>query len=557
MLTNSGKFPISGYVKVCRTKYPAAYRLSEMSHEPSHDEEKVRGVGELLKEAATSLKLHRYVDAEDFCVQALGVLDKASAVEHPSKAMALEFMGDALTGLERYEEAGRFYKRAMDLSERIFTQENQVYISIVYKLARTYESLSLLDECEPYFKLADELAKRHLSSDHPLRDSIAEGYAHLISRTKKRREKVVEIMGTFRTAKDRNAGDRVAQEGDENEDLGITEQTDIHQSQDRQDRQERNTPPAYKDLREKSTLYNNSSESMQLWVTIAMLGVVVWLFYLGFQQFSKRVAPKPSAVVQDEKVALTDFVKTYSSLDGKRKLKIANGNRGVVEFGPTRADVQVFQGDDAWKSGTASAAKDALKLNFVESQLGITDDVGNVLYADDSPEIGIRTAMQSIAKALRNSYLMRGSFPQNADELNQFQISYKNPVTGKVEAPIIQVYRAEQGWNPSNPEEKSTFETSFEAGNLWTNEPPFLPGSVHIFILAGAPNDEPGTTANRSAVAIIKGADRNGTSVKLDKDKAFLIVLTPKSERSTISSTQYPVGLDGSKGAVVTIQTGK
>ncbi len=554
MLTNSGKFPISGYVKVGRTKYPAAYRLSEMSQEPSHDEEKVRGVGELLKEAATSLKLHRYVDAEDFCVQALGVLDKASAVEHPSKAMALEFMGDALTGLERYEEAGRFYKRAMDLSERIFTQENQVYISIVYKLARTYESLSLLDECEPYFKLADELAKRHLSSDHPLRDSIAEGYAHLISRTKKRREKVVEIMGTFRTAKDRNAGDRVAQEGDENEDLGITEQTDIQQSQDRQDR---NTPPAYKDLREKSTLYNNSSESMQLWVTIAMLGVVVWLFYLGFQQFSKRVAPKPSAVVQDEKVALTDFVKTYSSLDGKRKLKIANGNRGAVEFGPTRADVQVFQGDDAWKSGTASAAKDALKLNFVESQLGITDDDGNVLYADDSPEIGIRTAMQSIAKALRNSYLMRGSFPQNADELNQFQISYKNPVTGKVEAPIIQVYRAEQGWNPSNPEEKSTFETSFEAGNLWTNEPPFLPGSVHIFILAGPPNDEPGTTANRSAVAIIKGADRNGASVKLDKDKAFLIVLTPKSERSTSSSTKFPVALDGSKGPVVTIQAGK
>lgn len=519
-----------------------------MSQEPQHDEEKVRGVGELLKEAATSIKLHRYGDAEDFCVQALGVLDKASAVEHPSKAMALEFMGDALTGLERYEEAGRFYKRAMDLSERIFTQENQVYISIVYKLARTYESLSLLDECEPYFRLADELAKRHLSPDHPLRDSIAEGYAHLISRTKKRREKVVEIMGSFRTGKERNAGERIAQEGDENEDMDPVEL---------KERQERNAPPAYKDLREKSTLYNNSSETMQLWVTIAMLAVVVFLFYLGFQQFSKRGTPASSTTVQEHKVALTDFIKTYSSLDGKRKLKIASGNKGVVEFGPTRVNAQVFEGGDAWKADSASAAKGAVRLNFVESQGGVIDDDGNVLYADDSPEMQTFSAMKSVAKALRNSYLMRGSFPQNADELNQFQISYKNPVSGKVEAPIIQVYRAEQGWNPSNPEEKSTFETSFEAGNLWTNEPPFLPGSVHIFMLAGAPNDEPGTTANRSVVSIIKGADRQGACVKLDKEKAFLIVLTPKAERSPGGSTKFPVAPDSSKGAVVTIQAGK
>ncbi len=525
-----------------------------MSQEPQHDEEKVRGVGELLKEAATSLKLHRYSDAEDFCVQALGVLDKASAMEHPSKAMALEFMGDALTGLERYEEAGRFYKRAMDLSERIFTQENQVYISIVYKLARTYESLSLLDECEPYFKLADELAKRHLSPDHPLRDSIAEGYAHLISRTKKRREKVVEIMGSFRTGKDRNAGERVAQEGDENEDMESVELKDL---KERQERPERNAPPAYKDLREKSTLYNNSSETMQLWVTIAMLAVVVFLFYLGFQQFSKRGAPAASTAVQESKVPLTDFVKTYSSLDGKRKLKIASGNKGVVEFGPTRINAQVFAGGDAWKAGSAPAAKDAIKLNFIQSQSYVTDDDGNVLYADDSPEMQTFIAMKSVAKTLRNSFLMRGSFPQNADELNQFQITYKNPVTGKVEAPIIQVYRAEQGWNPSNPEEKSTFETSFEAGNLWTNEPPFLPGSVHIFMLAGAPNDEPGTSANRSVVSIVKGAGRDGAPVKLSEEKAFLIVLTPKSERSTLGSTKFPVAAGNSTGAVVTIQTGK
>ncbi|HIA55261.1 MAG TPA: tetratricopeptide repeat protein [Candidatus Melainabacteria bacterium] len=100
-----------------------------MSYEPDHDDDRAKGVGELLKEAATAIKLRRYAEAEDFCVQALGVLDKASAIEHPSKAMALEFMGDALTGMEKYEEAGRFYKRAMDLSERVFSQENQVYIS--------------------------------------------------------------------------------------------------------------------------------------------------------------------------------------------------------------------------------------------------------------------------------------------------------------------------------------------------------------------------------------------------------------------------------------------
>ncbi len=347
-----------------------------MSYEPQSDEEKAKGVGELLKEAATAMKLHRYDDAEDFCVQALGVLDKASATEHPSKAMALEFMGDALTGLERYEEAARFYKRAMDLSERIFTQENQVYISIVYKLARTYESLSLLDECEPYFRLADELAKRHLSPDHPLCETIAEGYAHLISRARKRRDKVSEIMDSFRTAKDRNAGDRDAHDSAEDEESNA-EQSAVPPQQ------ERNTAPAYKDLREKSTIYNNSAESMQMWITIALLGVGAWVVYLGYQQFSKRVAlTPPASVVSENKAPLTDFVKVYSSLDGRLKLKVGSDSKGVVEIGPTKLDALVIHGTDA---DAAKAMKDALKLEFIESKNCIMDDAGNYLYSEDSP----------------------------------------------------------------------------------------------------------------------------------------------------------------------------
>ncbi|MCC7528973.1 MAG: tetratricopeptide repeat protein [Candidatus Melainabacteria bacterium] len=521
-----------------------------MSYEPQHDEDKARGVGELLKEAATALKLQRFKDAEDFCVQALGVLDKASALEHPSKAMALEFMGDALTGLERYELAGGFYKRAMDLSERIYSQENQVYISIVYKLARTYESLSLLDECQPYFKLADELAKRHLSAGHPLRDTIADGYAHLVSRTKKRREKVVEIMDSFRSGKDRSAGDRDNQEFDEDGEVDVTQK-------DAPQHQERHTAPGYKDLREKATLYNNSSESMQMWTSIALLFVVAGLVYVGFQQFFKRTtAVAPSPVIKEEKREITDFVKSYSSLDGKRKLKISTGNTGVVEFGPTKITAHVFQGDDVWKAGSLQV-KNPLKLTFVESQTGIMDDAGNFLYADDSPELKTRNAMQSVARAFRNSYLLRGSFPQNADELAQAQITYKNPVSGKLEAPIIQIYRGDQGWSPTDPEEKSTFETSFEAGNLWTNEPPFLPGSVHTFLLAGAPSDDPGASSNRASVVIIKGADRNSAPIRLDEEKALLIVLTPKTERSTSSSNTFPAEATGSQDAIVTIRSGK
>lgn len=522
-----------------------------MSYEPDHDDDRAKGVGELLKEAATAIKLRRYAEAEDFCVQALGVLDKASAIEHPSKAMALEFMGDALTGMEKYEEAGRFYKRAMDLSERVFSQENQVYISICYKLARTYESLSLLDECEPYFKLADELAKRHLSSDHPLRETIAEGYAHLISRAKKRKDKVVEIMDSFRTAKDRGPALRTPSDEDESD-----EEEEVSVEQTEKTSQDRQNPPAYKDLRAKSTIYENSAETMQVWMSVLALGVLCCLFFFGYQQFSKRAAPKPQPSTSVETPAApTEFVKTYSSLDGKRKVKIASGNLGVVVFGSKNISAQIFQGADAWKAGSDSSIKYPLKLNFVETQGGIVDDDGNVLYADDSAELKTRDAMQSVAKALRNSYLLRGYFPQNAEELGQAQVTYKNSVTGKTEPPIIQVYRGEQGWNASNPEEKSTFETSFEAGNLWTNEPPFLPGSVHVFLMANPPSNDSGAPASLPAVAIIKGADSNCVPIKLDKDKAYLVVLTPKGQRTTVSSGSFPSMPDGSQGAIVTIKS--
>ncbi|MBX9953134.1 MAG: tetratricopeptide repeat protein [Candidatus Obscuribacterales bacterium] len=524
-----------------------------MSYEPTHEDDRAKGVGELLKEAATAIKLRRYAEAEDFCVQALGVLDKASAVEHPSKAMALEFMGDALTGMEKLEDAGRFYKRAMDLSERIFSQENQVYISICYKLARTYESLSLLDECEPYFKLADELAKRHLSADHPLRETIAEGYAHLISRAKKRKEKVVEIMDSFRTTKERAPVPQLPSHAEEDE---LAEEESEEQKEPAA--QERHSAPAYKGLREKSTLYENSAESMQILVTVIVLGALAYLVFLGYQQFSKsqKASSPPEAVGQSPAAAL-EIVKTYSSLDGKRQVKIAKGNRGVLVFAGKEIDAQIFQGTELWKASSAASVKEPLKLKFVESQGSLVSQDGSVLYAEDSADFKTRDAMQSVAKSLRNSYLLRGFFPQNADELAQAQVTYKNPVTGKLETPIIQVYRGEQGWNASNPEEKTTFETSFEAGNLWTNEPPFLPGSVHVFLMANPPSNETGAPASLPAVAIIKGADSHCAPIKLDKEKAFLIVLTPKNERTTVSTADYPMVPDGSQGAIVSIESGK
>lgn len=551
-----------------------------MSQDSNYDE-RARGVGELLKEAATAIKMRRYEDAEDYCVEALGVLDKASAAEHPSKAMALEFMGDALTGLERYEDAANFYKRAMDLSERIFTQENQVYIATVYKLARTYESLSLLDECEPFYKSADELAKRYLASDHPLRETIAEGYAHLISRSRKRKEKVSAIMDSFRAGKGHVDHGALEPQEDSEEGDGSADESGTGA------RNEAHAATAYKDLRNKSTVYEHSAESMQWWINVILVGVVGFILYFGYQHVSKRAPDKPSAQptettstepvesqqssspsatsqstsASSDAAAAGDaslaIVKTYSSLDGKRKLKMGNAGKGVIEFGSDKLVAQIFKGADAWKADSEPSSKSAVKLSFTEIPGGVIDGEGNMLYEEDAPEMEVRAAMQAVAKSLRHAFLLRGSFPQNAEELAELHVTYRNPVTGKTEAPIIQLYRGDQGWTPGNPEEKSTFETSFEAGNLWTNEPPFLPGTVHVFLMAGAPNTEPGAVTNRPTVAIIKGADRSSAPVKLDQEKAFLIVLTPKSERSSVSSIPLPDTPSGSQKAIVTISSKK
>jgi len=567
-----------GYVKSGPSEQQTADRLLDilMSQDTNHDDN-AKGVGELLKEAASAIKMRRFDEAEDYCVQALGVLDKASATEHPSKAMALEFMGDALTGSERYEDAANFYKRAMDLSERIFTQENQVYIAIVYKLARTYESLSLLDECEPFYKSADELAKRFLSWDHPLRETIADGYAHLISRSKKRKEKVSAIMDSFRAGK--GHADRAALEAQEASEEGGGDEDDAAAGA----RNEAHAATAYKDLRNKSTVYEHSAESMQWWINIILLLVVGCIIYLGYQHVYKpapstqpqsgRPPAPPEQAEQVEKSSVEPaasasaaasssddglaIVKTYSSLDGNRKLKMGNANDGTVEFGKEKLKALIFKGADAWKADSEPGAKDAIKLTYTEMPGGVVDAAGYVLYAEDSPEMEVRTAMQAVAKSLRHAFLLRGSFPQNAEELNELQVNYRNPITGKTETPIIQIYRGDGGWMPSNPEEKSTFETSFEAGNLWTNEPPFLPGALHVFLMAGAPSSEPGAASDRVSVAIIKGADRSGTPVKLDKEKAFLIVLTPKSERTSVSSIPLPDKASGSQKALITITSKK
>lgn len=554
----------------------------------SQFEDNTKGVSELLKEAASAIKNHRFDDAEDHCVQALGILDKAGGGEHASKAMALELMGDALTGLERYSDAASFYKRALDLAETVFGQENQVYISIVYKLAQTYQSLSLLDECEPFFKSADELAKRHLAPEHPLRETIAEAYAHLISRSKKRRDKVVEIMGTFRDPEKRSTVERDMVELVEPEQSGIAESAKPA---------ERSGPPAYKDLREKSTLYEVSAEKMQIWVTAIFLLIVASLLFYGYhnmqgrkasdKQSSKTTAMStesssaestPASTSSDSNLSdstasqtsddsnstgssdrstnskSAEFSKIFSSLDGKRKLKIGKSGEGIVEFGSNKIDALIFQGKDTLKADNVPGFEKPIQISYVENANAITDDDGNVLYSDDSPERKTQTAMQAIAKSMRNAYLLRGGFPQNLEEMNQSQISYINPVTGKKETPIIQAFRGDQGWNPNNPEEKSTFESSFECGNPWNNEPPYAPGSIHIFVLATMPSTEE-TSSSRAPVAIIKAADRAGSPLRLDRGKTYQIVLTPNNQRSSSAASAFPVQPEGSTGAVVTIRS--
>ncbi|HEY9786918.1 MAG TPA: tetratricopeptide repeat protein [Candidatus Obscuribacterales bacterium] len=533
--------------------------------EPGKPQEKTKGVGELLKSAAAALKMRNYPECESICAQALELTEKAKAGDHPSACMALEFMGDALTGMERFAEAALFYKRALEMSDRLFGQDNQVYIQVLFKTAKTYESLSLLEECVPLYERASNLARDHLAYDHPLRDTITEGYAHLLKRVQKRKEKVVEIMDSFRRTKDKmpsfSPGTRVTKEGDE--ELSLTDEEVASQGGDAVETQKSShssNVSAVRGLREKVPITPTSSEAtspLAMVVAAAVLVIGGVVVFFAVQQFMSKPAPPAdvSAVTSPSPSgpAATDsgigaVKQTYSSVDGRKKIKL--GERGaILEYGSGEMTLKLGQGS-SWDS-----SKEGEAVTLTEGPNGLIDEQGTVLYPDDAPEHRVRLNMLSVASGLERMFALRGSFPQSADALREMNVEYKNPITGTVEVPVIQNFKGEQGWNPSNPAEKSTFATSFEQGNPWPNEPPLLPGAIHCFVLC-KPEESGSATPFRGLVAFIHAGDRNGNILMLENKKAYLLTLTPGGRAATFGLSQLPL-VDSSRAVLVIKPQGK
>ncbi|MBC7999433.1 MAG: tetratricopeptide repeat protein [Leptolyngbya sp.] len=545
-------------------------------------EEQTQSVGELLKHAAAAMDMRKYGDVEYLCAQALEVLDSSKADDHPSKVMALEYMGNALTGLERYSDAAAFYKLALDVAVRIYGQENQVYISLIHKLARTYESLSLLDESESFYRNANELAARHLSQNHPLRESISEGHAYLVSRMKKRKEKVGEIMHSFRQPK--GTSESLENHDNLNTLAAAHEKQFAHSPAPEQElypsesaeqidgdeilpevfeptqKTQKAEPRDYKGLRTKSSKYNSSAESMQAVVTGVMVLIGIGLFgVIGVQLYQRFLTPSATSSADAnqpaDSAASSQYANSYTSVNGKVKLKFGDGDAGQVVVAGKELTAKILH--DADINSVDSALKKPLKINVSEADGALIDDAGNYYYLETSPEAGTINAMKSVSDSMRRAYMLRNTYPLNAQSMKEAQISYKNPITGKSSAPIFHSYSGDQGWNKNNIDEKSTFEESFEHGNMWNNEPPFAPGAVHVFILATDVDAQKNDYEGRGVVAIIKGADHNGAPLKVSKDKAFILVSTPKSVRSSAGSAATTKMQSDTDGALVNFRRPK
>lgn len=575
-----------------------------------HEDQSV-SVGELLKHAAAAMDARKYADVEYLCDQALEIMDREKT-DHPSKVMALEYMGNALTGLERHSEAANFYKSALDVALRMYGQENQAFISLVHKLARTYESLSLLDESEALYRSASELAQRNLSQNHPLRESISEGHSYLVARMKKRKEKVGEIMDSFRPE------NRSTESLDNHDNIGTLAAAAAHQFAQAQPQTQHSQPhlqqfdPSlqfptspefeqspqfeapqfageggfendasshldggaappeifeptrkpkselrdYKGLRTKSTKYNSSAESMQTIVTGCMVLVGIGLVgFIGFQLYQRFLVPPPaSQAAAGVDATESQYKSIYKSLNGKIKLKFGEGDAGKMEIGSKELTAALLHDADG---STDTAFKKPLRINLSEADGALVDDAGNFYYLDSSPEVATAQAMKSVSDSLRRAYQLRNSMPLTTQAMTEAQISYKNPITGKSAAPIFHSYSGDQGWNKNNPDEKSTYEEAFEKGNMWSNEPPFAPGSVHVFFLTTDVDAQKNEFDGRAVVAIVKGADHNGAPLKVSKAKSLVIVTTPKSQRSTANLSSLPKVQADTDGALISFRKPK
>lgn len=161
---------------------------------------------ETLKEAEAKFKQGKFAEAEPLFLLALVLLERNLPEDHPDVLGCMEKLGDTFYASEKFKDAAPVYRRLVGIREKALGA-NQLTISALFKLAKTFERLAQPDEAEAHYRKAVQLGE---SISGPLYANLLDAYAAMLRRTGRSADEATRLETLAKQRRARDAASKSA-----------------------------------------------------------------------------------------------------------------------------------------------------------------------------------------------------------------------------------------------------------------------------------------------------------------------------------------------------------
>ncbi|ELT90543.1 hypothetical protein CAPTEDRAFT_219276 [Capitella teleta] len=105
--------------------------------------------------------------SESFFKRALDIRERVLEADHPDVAQSMNNLAALYNDRKMYEEAEPFYIKALDIREKHFPNEHPNVVSIIKHLAMMYKKMKKFDKAEPLYQRLVDIRERLFDVNHP------------------------------------------------------------------------------------------------------------------------------------------------------------------------------------------------------------------------------------------------------------------------------------------------------------------------------------------------------------------------------------------------------
>ncbi len=134
----------------------------------------------MMAAAESAVKARNFAQAEDLYSACLPIMEQVYAGDSKAMADCLTALGDVFYWQDKFGMALPIYQRLLSMRERMKDSSPASIATAYFKVAKSQEHLSNIDEARDSYKRASEIAQKTLMLGHPLLSSVLEAYANFL-----------------------------------------------------------------------------------------------------------------------------------------------------------------------------------------------------------------------------------------------------------------------------------------------------------------------------------------------------------------------------------------